>query len=69
MGFLALSAQAQIIITDADIDHSRNAEQGTPPFIPELGVSYDQYAPIPEGVLVLSGLGGLYLLKKNKKRR
>mgnify|MGYP007069884829 CR=1 FL=1 len=67
--FFSLSAQAQIIITESDINHTRSVEQGVPPFIPELGVTYDQYAPIPDGWLLLSGLGGFYLLKKSKKRR
>lgn len=69
MGFLSLSAPAQIIITDSDLNQHRSMEQGAPPFIPELGVTYDQYAPLSPGVLLLSGLGGLYLLKKCKKRR
>lgn len=69
IGFLSLSAHSQIIITDADIDHQRRELQGAPPFIPELGVGYDQYAPLSHGMLLLSGLSGLYLLKKTKKRR
>ena len=69
MGFLSLPVHAQIIITDVDITHQRSELQGTPPFIPELGVDYDQYAPLSSGMLVLSGLGGIYLLKKSKKRR
>ena len=69
MGFLSLSAPAQIIITDSDLNPYRSVEQGAPPFIPELGVTYDQYAPLSQGILVLSGLCGLYLLKKHKKRR
>ena len=69
MGLLSRSVKAQIIITDTDINHQRNELQGAPPFIPELGVTHDQYAPLSQGLLVLSGLGGLYLLKKTKKRR
>ena len=69
LGLLSLSAPAQIIITESDGNPNRSTEQGAPPFIPELGVTYDQYAPIPDGWLLLSGLGGLYLLKKHKKRR
>lgn len=61
------SVKAQVILLDAD-DTPRLAVQDETPFIPVLGVTYDQYVPITDGVLLLCGLGGTYLLKKKRKR-
>lgn len=72
LGLLAClsgSAGAQIIITESDIDHARRRAQDEAPFIPDLGVTYDQYAPLADGVLLLCGLGLLYRRKKTKKKR
>ena len=64
---LCQSAPAQIIFLDSDMDGAhRQMEEGAP-FLPELGVTYDQYAPLGGGVFLLGGMGGLYLLKKRKK--
>lgn len=72
LGLLAClsgSAGAQIIITESDTDHARRRAVEEAPFIPDLGVTHDQYAPLADGVLLLCGLGVLYRMKKNKKRR
>lgn len=69
LAFLSLSAGAQIIVTEGDVDHARRLVEGEAPFIPELGVTHDQYAPLTDGMLLLCGLGVLYRMKKTKKRR
>lgn len=60
---MSLSAGAQIIITESDTDHARRQVQEEAPFIPDLGVTHDQYAPLADGVLLLGGLGLLYRMK------
>lgn len=69
LGCLRQPAPAQIIILDSDTDPKRRQVEEGAPFLPELGVTYDQYAPLSEGVLLLCGLGGVYLLKKTKKHK
>lgn len=66
------SAKAQVFILD---DHEFNSshrarynDNGTLPNPPELDVTYDQYAPLGSGVLVLGCLGGAYLLGKRRKK-
>ena len=61
---LGLSARAQLIITESDTDHARRRVMDEAPFIPDLGVTHDQYAPLADGVLLLCGLGLLYRRKK-----
>ena len=65
---LHLSMGAQVILLDVDENPHRSTVQGEMPFIPILGVTYDQYAPIGDGLLLLCGLGGAYLLKNKRKK-
>ncbi len=66
---LVYKAEAQVILLESDENRSRVEVEGTPPFIPVLGVTYDQYAPISEGVSLLCCLGAVYLLKKKRKMK
>lgn len=66
---LVFNAKAQVILLDSDENRSRVEVEGTPPFIPVLGVTYDQYAPISEGLPLLCCLGAVYLLKKKRKMK
>ena len=63
-------AKAQVFILDEEEYHNskRNAiEEGQLPFIPELGVTNDQYAPIGSGITLLGLLGGAYLIAKKRR--
>ena len=65
-------ANAQIFIVDEQefLNNSRNrVTAGQLPNIPNLGTTYDQYAPLGSGWLLLTGLGGAYLLGKRQKRQ
>ena len=64
------NANAQIFLTDEDMQSSMRTvtPENELPIIPELGLTIDQYAPATGGVLVLSLLGGAYLLGKRKKK-
>lgn len=66
------SLNAQIFIADSD-EESMNfrierEEIGGLPFYPTQDVTYDQYAPLGEGLLLLCSLGGVFLLGKRRKR-
>ena len=66
----SLPAKAQVFIADEEefMNSSRNArDESQLPFIPELGVTNDQYAPVGSGVALLGLLGGAYFLGKRKK--
>ena len=61
---------AQIFLADSD-EESMNfrierEEIGGLPFYQD--VTYDQYAPLGEGLLLLGCLGGVYLAGKRKRR-
>ena len=63
-------AKAQVFIADEEefMNSNRNVrDESELPFIPELGVTNDQYAPMGSGIAVLGLLGGAYLLGKRKK--
>jgi len=60
-------AEAQVIILESDQNHNRAPVEGEVPFIPSLGVTYDQYAPLSDGAALLCCLGAAYLLKKRRK--
>lgn len=65
--FCVFRANAQLILMESDHNTTRATVEGEPPFIPVLGVTYDQYAPLPEGTVILCCLGVAYLMKKKKK--
>jgi hypothetical protein len=70
---LAGTAFGQIIYTNEDYNHNR-AEGDASSFgvmVPMQDVNYDQwkYAPLSDGLWLLAGLGGAYLLKKKKSQK
>lgn len=62
-------AMAQVFIMDED--EYNNGRVSDPAafgvMVPEQDVTYDQYLPLGEGIVVLAGLAGAYLLGKRKK--
>jgi len=67
VSLMTLGLQAQIICIDSEEISARAATDPEEiPFIPVLGVSYDQYAPLSNGVVLLCCLGGAFLLKKKQ---
>lgn len=63
-------ANAQIFIADEDefMNSNRSARSESElPFIPELGLTNDQYAPLGGGIALLGLLGGAYLIGKKRK--
>lgn len=73
MAALLLTAsvsQAQIFLMD---EEEYGLRDGSLPedislIVPTHWVTYDQYAPIGGGTLLLAGLGGAYLLGKKRKK-
>ena len=69
MAMTMSSAKAQVFIADNEVEGlSRQADGEYVLVVPYVGSESDQYAPLGEGVLLLMGLGGAYLLKKAKKK-
>ena len=69
-GLMAMPAKAQVFLDDEDMSHSLRADATNDPdlpVIPELNVTYDQYAPLGGEVMLLGLLGGAYLLGKKRK--
>ena len=66
----SLPAKAQIFIADEEefANSSRNVrDESQLPFIPELGVTNDQYAPVGSGIALFGLLGGAYLIAKKRR--
>lgn len=62
-------ANAQIYLDYEDMNNNRGSvNEGDLPFVPELGLTTDQYAPVGTGIAVLGLLGGAYLLGKRKEK-
>jgi uncharacterized protein (DUF39 family) len=61
-------AMAQVFIMDED-DYQGNRAAGPGAMIPMQDNPNDQYIPVGEGVFVLAGLAGAYLLGKRRKEK
>ena len=66
---LSGTAKAQIFLQDFDqtTDNPRVEADDYGFFIGPQGFDGDQYLPLGDGLLLLMGLGGAYLLRKKKK--
>ena len=61
---------AQVFIMDEDVEG--NIRLGADDFVvpvPYQGTDWDEYLPLGDGVLLLTALGGAYLLRKRKKSK
>lgn len=69
---LAVSvAHAQIFITESNDDNPRSGTETDWGFIPQQWTTNDQanaYAPLGGGVVLLTVMGGIYLLKQKKNK-
>ena len=62
--------QAQVFIMDEDVEGNiriKDSEFTVP--VPYQGTDLDEYLPLGDGVLLLTALGGAYLLRKRKKSK
>ena len=67
---MAVPAMAQIFLDDEDLNNRGNGAsttEGLGVMVPEQNVTYDQYVPVGEGILLLAGLASAYLVGKRKK--
>jgi hypothetical protein len=67
---MAVPATAQVFLDDEDLNNRENGAstiEGLGVMVPEQNVTYDQYVPVGEGILLLAGLAGAYLVGKRKK--
>lgn len=67
----AARMEAQVfIMTDDEFKYAKRGLQCNElPIIPTLDVTYDQYAPLSEGTLLLVFLGSAYLCSKRRKKK
>ena len=62
-------AMAQVFIMEED-DYQGNRTAANPGvMVPMEDVDFDQYVPVGEGVMLLAGMAGAYLLGKRKKEQ
>ncbi len=69
---LALPLRAQVFITEGDYENPRDGVETQWGYIPEQWVTNDQandYAPLGEGLMLLTALGGAYLTGKRKQQQ
>lgn len=67
---MAVPAMAQVFLDDEDLNNRAGSSEVPGAIIPEQDVTYDQfqpYVPVGEGILLLAGLAGAYLVGKRKK--
>ena len=67
---MAVPAMAQIFLDDEDLNNRAGSSEVPGAIIPEQDVTYDQfqpYVPVGEGILLLAGLAGAYLVGKRRK--
>ena len=68
---IPVTSKAQIYIMDEDEEINSLRTSTTDVWfnggVPTQGGDDDQFAPLAEGLVLLMGLGGAYLLKKRKK--
>ena len=67
---LAAPAMAQVFLDDDDLNNKRDGSTevlGPGAYVPEQNVTHDQYVPVGEGMLLLAGLAGAYLVGKRRK--
>ncbi len=70
MFMAAAPAVAQVFIMDDDESlNPRNGESGITfnVMVNSQDVNHDQYLPLGEGILLLSGMAGAYLLSRRKQ--
>jgi hypothetical protein len=63
--------RSQILIVSEE-EYNSNRAQGTGTFnvmVPTQDVAYDQYLPLGDAVLLLTGLAGAYLLGKQRNKK
>ena len=65
-----MTANAQIFLDDDDMNVREHGNMDVGNIIPQHGVDWDQadYTPVGEGIVLLSVLGGAYLLGKKRKK-
>ena len=63
----AAPAMAQVFLDDEAVNSNRATTEGPGAFVPEQNVTHDQYTPVGEGILLLAGLAGAYLIGKRRK--
>ncbi len=67
---MAGTMNAQIFIADDEFEGTMRLEdEEFVLFVPPQGYDADQFAPIGNGMLALTVLGGAYLLTKRKKQK
>lgn len=65
---MVVPSQAQIFIMDEDANLRPTNDGEAVLSNPQFGQGYDYYAPLGEGLMLLTVLGGAYLIGKTKMK-
>lgn len=66
---MATPSRAQIFVMDEDMNFRPAVDEEAVLSNPPLAQGYDYYLPIGDGLLLLTALGGAYLLKKKNTNK
>jgi hypothetical protein len=64
---LSLTMNAQVFMLDGDENYRDPEDPGVFIALPSYGEGYDYYLPVGDGLVLLTALGGAYLLGKRRK--
>ena len=66
---MAVNAKAQIFVLEDESNNRAEAQPGLGIDLPGYGEGTDSYTPVGTGILLLTALGGAYLLNKKKENK
>ena len=65
---MTFTAKAQVFMLDGDENYREPEDPAVFADLPEnFGMGVDWYAPVGDGLMLLSALGGAYLISKRRK--
>ena len=67
---MSLTMKAQVFMLDGDENYRDPEDPSVFASLPEnFGLGVDWYTPVGDGIMLLTALGGVYLLRKKKSNK